>query len=324
MKKHLLFVAALAAGLSLNAQTLPLDYTTFFAESAVAEDGAHLERDAYTGTTQGSSGEALKAFMWSRSGKTADQGGDNPAIQASTLSYGDYVDNLKGMEIVLANLPIVGESTNQLRSSIFGLKSNYDYSGAPYYMAALVQINEATGKGDILAFDGNYTANAQRCRLYVNKENEGYKLGLGWNGDPEKWTEELAFGSTQLVVIKIVPCGNASGEQTETGAMWINPDLSKSEAENTVFAEVSYTNSSSLFKSVRGITIRQRSKIGGKIAGLRFSNNWADVAKAAEGGETTAMDQVSVDSKARKVMVNGQMFIERNGEFFNMTGAKVQ
>ena len=36
------------------------------------------------------------------------------------------------------------------------------------------------------------------------------------------------------------------------------------------------------------------------------------------------MDQISVDSKARKVMVNGQMFIERNGEFFNMTGAKVQ
>ena len=313
MKKHFFLVAALAAGLSLNAQTLPLDYTTFFAESALASDGEHLERDAYASTTQGSSGEALKAFMWSRSGKATDQGGDNPAIAANTLEYGNYIDNLKGKEIILANLPIVGE-TNQLRSSIFGLKSNYDYSGAPYYMAALVQINEAAGKGDILAFD----------RLYVNKQGSGYKLGLGWNGDPTVWTEELAFGSTQLVVIKIVPCGNVSGEQTETGALWINPDLSKSEAENTVFAEVSYTNSSSLFKSVRGITIRQRSKIGGKIAGLRFSDNWADVAKAAEGDETTAMDQVSVDSKARKVMVEGQMLIERNGEFFNVTGAKVK
>ena len=295
MKKVSLLLAALTfACVSVfgdYSQVLPLNYEDFFRADAIAEDGEHLERDAYASTTQGSSGEALKANMWSRSGKAADQGGDNPAVAASTLEYGNYIDNLKGKEIILANLPLVGEAT-QTRASIYSLKSNYDYSGAPYYMAALIQINEATGKGDILAFDGNYTANAQRARLYANKQGSGYKLGLGWNGDPETWTAELAFGSTHLVVMKIVPCGDVSGEQTETGALWIDPDLSKSEAENTVFAEVSYTNSSSLFKSVRGITIRQRSKIGGKIAGLRFGANWADVVKAEAVPTGDAVDYI--------------------------------
>lgn len=281
MKKHLLTIAALATSMLLSAQytqVLPLDYEDFFRADAVAEGGAALERDAYSGTTQGSSGEALKANQWNRGGKDGDDGGENPAIAASTLAFGSYIDNRKGSEIQLAKL------STGTRASIYSLKSNYDYSGQAYYMAALVQISAATGKGDILAFDGNYTANAQRCRLFVNKQGSGYKLGLGWNGDPETWTEELAFGSTHLVVIKIVPCGNVSGTQTESGAVWIDPDLAKPEAENTVFAEVSYTNSSSLFKSVRGITVRQRSNCAGKIAGIRFGASWADVVKEAVSG----------------------------------------
>ena len=38
---------------------------------------------------------------------------------------------------------------------------------------------------------------------------------------------------------------------------------------------------------------------------------------------TTAIGEVKAGAKARKVFVNGQMLIERNGEYFNMTGAKV-
>ena len=114
-------------------------------------------------------------------------------------------------------------------------------------------------------------------RLYVNKQGSGYKLGLGWNGDPTVWTEELAFGSTHLVVMKVIPAGNTT-EGTEEAAVWVDPDLSKSEAANTPLATL--TQQALGLKSIRGITIRQRSKIAGSIAGLRFSDNWADVVKA--------------------------------------------
>ncbi len=281
MKKHLLLVAALAAGIAVNAQytqELPLDYEDFFRADAIAEGGATLERGVYTTNTQGSG--VIMVDQWNNGGKSSDKAGESPALQASTLSYDAYIDNLQGKEIILANLPLDG-STTVTRASIYSMKENYTYSGKAYYLAALVKITEATGKGDILTFDGNYTANAQRARLFVNKQGSGYKLGLGWNGDPTTWTDELAFGSTHLVVMKVIPAGSASGV-TEEAAFWIDPDLSKTEAENAAFA--TYTEQTAGLKSVRGITVRQRSKIAGSIAGLRFSDNWADVVKKTVAG----------------------------------------
>ena len=295
-RKFLLVAIALISCICMHAdytQVLPLNYEDFFRADAIAEDGEHLERDAYTSTTQGASGEALKANIWSRSGKSAEQSGANPVVATSTLEYGNYIDNTQGKEVQLLDL---GES-NLVRSSIYGLKSNYDYSNDSYYLAALVQISSATGKGDILAFDGNYTANAQRARLYVNKQGSGFKLGLGWNGDPAVWTGELAFGSTHLVVIKLHPKqgGNVTGD-VEEASVWVDPDLSKSEAENEALAtvdgsgEIVASGSTKGIKSIRGITIRQRSKIAGKIAGLRFGASWADVVKVAEVPTGDAVD----------------------------------
>lgn len=328
MKKNFFLVAALAAGMALNAQytqTLPLDYNDFFRAEALNADGEHLEVYTYANSDQKSSskpnGEELHGDQWNCSGKATDQKGENPVVAASTLEFGNYVDNKKGKEIILANLPLDG-SSSITRASIYSLQRSYEYSEKPYYLAALVQINEATGKGDILTMDGNYTANAQRGRMFVNKEGKGYKLGLGWNGEPaaEDYTGELAFGSTHLVVIKMIPCGNASGV-TESAMLWVDPDMTKTEAENVAVSTLA--DQTAGLKSVRGITIRQRSKISGKIAGLRFSDNWADVVKAAEAGPSTGMDEINAEMKARKVFVNGQMLIERNGEYFNMTGAKV-
>lgn len=276
MKKHLLLVTTLAAGIAVNAQytqSLPLDYEDFFRADAIAESGTSLERGEYANTTQSSG--VIMVDQWNNGGKSGDKEGSSPELQASTLSYDSYSDNLKGCEIMLANL------SSGTRASIYSLKENYTYSGQAYYLAALVKITEATGKGDILAFDGNYTANAQRGRLYVNKEGSGYKIGLGWNGDPTTWTGELAFGSTHLVVMKIIPAGNTSSG-TEEAAVWVDPDLSKAEAENTPLATLAEQTIG--LKSIRGITVRQRAKIAGSIAGLRFGENWTDVVKKSSEG----------------------------------------
>ena len=302
-----LFLGSYVCAYADYTQTLPLDYTDFFRAEALNADGEHLEVYTYANTDQKSSskpdGEDLHGDQWNCSGKAADQKGENPVVAASTLEYGNYVDNKKGKEIILANLPL--EDANPVtRASIYSLQKSYAYAGEAYYLAALVQINEATGKGDILTIDGNYTASAQRARLFVNKQGSGYKLGLGWNGDPDTWTAELAFGSTHLVVIKVTPkqAGNVTGD-VEEASWWLDPDLSKTEGENDVFAtvdgsgEIVTSGSTKGLKSVRGITIRQRSKISGKIAGLRFGDNWADVVKEAIVPSGDAINYVETDFK---------------------------
>lgn len=109
MKKHLLLVAALAAGIAVNAQytqELPLDYEDFFRAEAIAESGTALERGVYATNTQGSG--VIMVDQWNNGGKSSDKAGESPVLQANTLSYDAYIDNLQGKEIVLANLPLRG------------------------------------------------------------------------------------------------------------------------------------------------------------------------------------------------------------------------
>ena len=275
MKKHLLTIAALATSMLLSAQytqVLPLDYEDFFRADAVAEGGAALERDAYTGTTQGTG--VIKVNQWNRGGKGGDDGGENPAIAASTLAFGSYIDNRKGSEIQLAKL------STGTRASIYSMQEGYTYSEKPYYVALLVQISSVTSStADIFACDGNYTANAQRARMFIGPSGSGYKIGVGWNAAPSDWSPELEFGSTHLVVIKVTP-DKENGTDAESAVFYLDPDLDAAEADQTPVSTVVGNG----LKSVRGLTVRQRSNCAGKIAGLRFGESWADVVKKAVTG----------------------------------------
>ena len=283
MKKSFLAATFLILSLVVYAQytqVLPLNYEDFFRADAIAEDGNALERGEYETTT-----DAINANQWNRTGKDSEKVESSPVVRDNTLSYGSYIDNGKGKEILLANLPLNGTSI-QVRSSIYSLQSKSVYTNAEYYLAALINISQATGKGDILAFDGNHTANAQRARLYVNKSGSGFCVGLGWNGDPTIWSSELAFGTTHLVVVKIKPlqAGNTA-ENLETATLFLDPDITKSEAANTALAVVDGTadiSGGKGLKSIRGITVRQRSKLAGSIAGLRLGTSWEDVIQTDE------------------------------------------
>ncbi len=275
MKKHLLTIAALATSMLLSAQytqVLPLDYEDFFRADAVAEGGAALERGEYANTTQSSG--VIMADQWNRGGKDADKTGENPAIAASTLAYGAYIDNRKGSEIQLAKL------STGTRASIYSMQESYTYSEQPFYVALLVQISSVTSStADIFACDGNYTANAQRARMYIGPSGSGYKIGVGWNGDPTVWSSELELGSTHLVVIKVTP-DKENGTDAESAVFYLDPDLDAAEADQTPVSTVVGNG----LKSVRGLTVRQRSNCAGKIAGIRFGESWADVVKKAVTG----------------------------------------
>ena len=328
MKKHLFLVAALVASMAVNAQytqELPLDYSDFFRADAIAEDGEHLEKAEYAeGTTQ--SAETFQPNQWNLTGKAGSRGNNNPAIETSTLSWNTYIDNEKGKAIIYN-----GEVT-ETRVSIYSLKRNNDYSSADgsksYYLAALVNFTQVSSSGgvDFISFDGNFTATTARARVAAKKgtNSSSYHLGMEYASTPTAdgttWSAELTGGETHLIVVKITPNTNKTTEDIEAASLWLDPDLAKSEAENDAAKIVSLTGKG--IGSVRGIDIVQKKNITGKVAGLRFSDNWADVVKAGP-DDPTAIDEVNAGVKARKVFKDGQMLIERNGELYNMTGAKV-
>jgi hypothetical protein len=272
MKKSITLLLVCLTILTVNAQfpqKLPIDFNSFFAANAIGSESV-LEKGEYLKTTQDDS-NPVKADQWNRSGKlTSNEGGGvSPVVEPSTLSFSTYSDNNTGKEIIL------DESITSIRSTIYSLTSSNEYSGGAFYLSALINISDATANGDqFLSFDGNYTGNQQRARVCVKSSaNKGYfNLGLGWNATATTWSADLPYGTTNLIVVKVTP----SAKGAESASLFVNPKIGGKEVGETITGSV--TGNADL-KRIRSIYLRQRANLGGKIAGLRFGNNWNDVVK---------------------------------------------
>ncbi len=261
-------------------QTLPIDYPQFFKPTAIGVNPA-LENGIYTSGTA-----TINPNAWNRSGKlTAGEGGGvSPVVEASTLNYSSYIDNNAGKAILLdpniAADPNVASST--FRTSVYSLTTlATDYVGT-FYAGMLINFSAVAGSGvDFFGFDSNYTGNAQRGRIFIKASaNAGYyNVGIGFSGVSDiptaAWSQDLAIGTTYFVVAKI----NVAATGTESNALYVNPGLGILETSATPLSNYSTTFTAAL-KSIKGLVIRQRPGIGGKIAGIRFSNNWSDVVKS--------------------------------------------
>ncbi|GHT76928.1 hypothetical protein FACS189463_2890 [Bacteroidia bacterium] len=276
MKKITIFIIVLLYSAAIHAQypqTLPIDYTSFFAPTAINANGTDLERAEYATTS-----DAINVNQWNRSGKltSGEGGGVSPFIENSTLSYANYIDNAVGKAIILdaAIQPSEEVSGSTFRSTIYSLTSGSQYRGQAFYLSVLVNFSSApTSANDFLTFDANHTANSQRGRVFVKSIGGGIQFGLGYNGQPDTWSATLDLNTTHLLILKVHPVNDGD----EVFSLYVNPELGKLESTSTPLATITQT---AALKQIRGITIRQRSNIGGKLAGLRFSGAWADVAKA--------------------------------------------
>lgn len=297
MKKIFLFVAALAATMMAHAQ-LPLDYTTFFAPSAVGASG-ELETQVYANTTDAS----VNLNKWNGSGKPNYHSGESSTVSTSTLAYTDandqlYIDNEKGLMIESGWRTF---ATNTGHDDIFSLVNDQNtYTGKAYYASFLLRVDscKSTDGNDIFAFDGNVYANAQRGRVFVKKgvASKTFKLGIAYNqANDTKGTNpnvttcpDYAFGTTVLVVVKFTPIKSApTNEIYETYALYVNPLLGSNENANTPVDEGGLEGATSHLKAIKGITVRQRANVAYHLAGLRFSDSWSDVVKAMEPASVT-------------------------------------
>ena len=300
MKKITLLLVMCSFSVMLMAypQTLPIDYNSFFAASAIGTN-PNLEKGIYTTTSA-----SIMQNQWNRSGKlTSGEGaGFSPQVENNNLAYLNFVNNNLGKAIILdPNIqadPLVSGST--FRTTVYSLtSSSTDYVGT-FYAGMLINFTTVPNSAvDFFAFDSNYTGNAQRGRIFIKASvNSGYyNIGIGFSGsgDVTTWSSDIALGSTNYIVAKIIVA--ASGN--ESIALYLNPALNDLESGSTPVNSGSYT---AALKSIKGLVIRQRPGIGGKIAGLRFSNNWSDIVAVQS---TATQLTAPVVSSATSVTANG-------------------
>jgi len=240
--------------------TLPLTNSIIFAASAMGTDPT-FEKGTYNTNT-----DALLQYQWNTCYSTPTAT-PVPTDENSTLIYSTYLDNSKGKAIILNNAP----STSP-RTTIFSLTSgNTDYLNGNFYMSALINITAASSTATtFLCFDKSPYGNTQRARVYIKSSTGGFVIGTGVSTSPATYSNVLTFGTTYLIILKY----NNATSGNESSTLWINPTLGTSESANTAVSTNSIAATSTY---IRGLEFSQITGLTGKIAGIRFANNWEDV-----------------------------------------------
>lgn len=241
-------------------QTLPYDYTKFFASGAINSSGTTLE-----------TGNAAAVGTWVV-GTTA--GSTNPTIETSTLNYtssSPYVDNNSGKQIVLPS------SAAAQRNSVFYITSSTStYATGTYYVSALINVTAAPASGSyFLSFERLNTGTTNRGRVYIKQTSAtGFALATGVStATGATYTSELSYGTTHLIVMKYT----LTATPTQDVALFVDPAVGTTEGTATVNA----VQATATGEYIRAFDVIQQIGLGATVAGLRFGTSWADVVKAA-------------------------------------------
>jgi len=312
-KSLLLLWMMLVAVCTAQAVTVPQDYNQFFAATAVSTDGTKLERATVNSTDCWYSASSVRS-------------GSNSAIGTNTLSFANYVDNKLGKEILATS--ISGTDTTARRNSVFRFVGSAAI-GQSYtsYMSFLLNVTQASNLiyKDIFSFDRAYGLTL-RGKVRIRKSGTGYVLACGTDTFTTKISPPssvLSFNTTHLIVLKHVitkksgGAGGATADGTATTTLFIDP--TPGAAEPTSALTLNSINIA-LMDQIQSIVVVQNNGVAYKMAGLRFSNNWADVCKGA--GNNFSFNANTNISALSTLSTSSDITVSGTNTEFNANAAK--
>jgi hypothetical protein len=305
--------------LNLYPQKLPIDFNSFFASIAIGIN-ANLEKDSYQ-----TSNDAIMPNQWNKTGNNTYWAGDSPKLETNTLSYSNYVNNNMGKTLLLSSTvtPVIANPTatppviaSTARISTYSLtNSSTDYTGKAFYMSALLNFSAVTTEGFFMSFDNSWLGNYLRGKVYIKAATGGFQIGLifGNTGTASYLSTIYSYNQTCLIVLKFTPLSTG----TETASLFINPTIG-STTEPSPSVTVSDV---AALKYIRAISIRQNAGNAGKVAGLRFCDNWLD---AVKGGGFTSVN--SIKTNTINIALSGKNIIASETgtiQVYNLQGSKI-
>ena len=304
MKRNFsLLIAAMMLAVSANAEVL-------FTEEFNYTSGTVL------GTVEG----------WTTEGEMTE--GEGRIVNDLTLSYtdaaGEYI--LSGGKSLKHNYASnkVGSSNGKQYMSYHGFTKVE--SGAVYltymFKADGAQTQSNSELLGLTSGSSNPSARPWIGKLDSDESGNTFRLGLTMYSGKK---EEVVWGETAYSIEDVILLVLKYDLGNKAASLFINPTLGTT-VEPT--ADLVDDNDAEPRTNIDNVMFRNQgaSKSNYFVGGVRVSTTWAEAVavKATNPSDPTALDQVEVTGKAHKVFVNGQMLIERNGELFNMTGARIQ
>ena len=272
---------------------------------------------------------------WVVSTATADQGGKSPLVGDAPLKYAGYGASEQGLAMVLDSVQqqISGElKRNTVWPFSVDKVSTEEGSNVVYtaFMINLSEMNSTSGK-DIFAYlkqgaqDGANTT--MRGRVQVKIEKDKMVFGIRKNSqDITQWSDSVEKAQTALLVVKYINKSTSSSNDPDEFYLYVNPDPSKTEAENSAKLQTADGNDADGGADLRYLCFRQM-KLNATISGIRVAKTWAaalSYTEPADDPEDGIEDVQIYNVQCTKVLHNGQLYILRDDQIYTINGLRIK
>ena len=261
MKKLLTLLVLFVTAVTLNGQV----FTEYF-ENATA--GMNLE----------------DYNDWYVSFKASEQNGVSPIIEDEALFYDGYIGSDIGKVALLDSLIGQESATQRISTRVvtFGDDTlNLPAAGGKMYAAFIVEIlpNSWGSFRDFFTWEASSGSNFSRGRVFakVGNDNTDLQFGVSKNSSSTGTIVESEVFSGFEGTYYLLVCAYevVEGDANDVIHLYINPDPSLSEAEQTVVISSVDTQSDYGGQDIK-INLRQRG-VGAKVGGIRVGTNWEEV-----------------------------------------------
>ena len=221
---------------------------------------------------------------WVVSTASADQGGKSPLVADTTLTYADHGVAEGGLSMVLDSVKqeISGDLKRNTLFPFTNDKVSVEEGENVVYTAFMINLSEmnSTSGKDIFAYIKQGAENGanttMRGRVQVKIVKDKMVFGIRKNSQEiTTWSDSVAKVETALLVVKYVNKSTASGNDPDEFFLYVNPDMSKTEAENSALLQTADGNDADGGADLRHICFRQM-KLNAIISGIRVAKTWAD------------------------------------------------
>lgn len=253
---------------------------------------------------------------WYVSLKSGDNYGVSPKIDEYPLFYTNYPGSNIGHVAVLDSA-IGAVSTTQRISTkkiVFapGDTLKASATGVKIYSAFLVNINPVSYRSfrDFFNYEGSATSSMTRGRVFAKNNTAGTEVAFAVTKNSSSTTDfdaastttlglTLGTGVNHLLVLKYEVVEGASNDVL---TLYVNPDPTKTEAEQTNKLTAPDTQTDYGTTAWLGINLRQRA-VGAQIGGIRVGRSWDAVVM----GKTSGVNRT--ETNRHNIFVTGNQIV---------------
>ncbi|MDY5076469.1 MAG: Ig-like domain-containing protein [Paludibacteraceae bacterium] len=217
---------------------------------------------------------------WVLSTQTTNQGGTSPLVGDTTLCYATYGGSAQGQVLALDSIA-QGISGDSNRTTVLPFTSSKLGVGDTVYTAMMVNMryNPSTSGKSFFGYikqganDGANTTLRGIVSAMIQHDTIWY--GIVKKEGEVVWSAPQPKDSTALLVVRYINRSTSSTSDADEFALYVNPDLSKTEAENGNLLQVATDNAANGGADLQAIAFRQM-KTMAFVGGIRVAKTWKD------------------------------------------------